>query len=44
MNALNADYIQRSPEGKTKLYCTDPEHEDFDTVIQDVYLGTSLYD
>ncbi len=25
---------------KLKLYCTDPEHEDFDTVIQDVYLGT----
>lgn len=24
---------------KLKLYCTDPEHEDFDTVIQDVYLG-----
>jgi DNA-directed RNA polymerase subunit beta len=26
-----------------KLYCTDPEHEDFDTVIQDVYLGTVPY-
>ncbi|MFV0290687.1 MAG: DNA-directed RNA polymerase subunit beta [Mangrovibacterium sp.] len=25
---------------KLKLYCTDPEHEDFDMVIQDVYLGT----
>jgi DNA-directed RNA polymerase beta subunit len=25
------------------LYCTDPEHEDFDTVIQDVYLGTIPY-
>ncbi len=25
---------------KLKLYCTDPEHEDFDTVVQDVYLGT----
>ncbi len=24
---------------KLKLYCTDPEHEDFDTVVQDVYLG-----
>ncbi|MCF6185286.1 MAG: hypothetical protein L3J56_11830, partial [Bacteroidales bacterium] len=23
---------------KLKLYCTDPEHEDFDTVIQDVYI------
>ena len=28
---------------KLKLYCTDPEHEDFDTVIQDVYLGTVPY-
>ncbi|NBC83824.1 MAG: DNA-directed RNA polymerase subunit beta [Bacteroidetes bacterium] len=27
-------------KAKLKLYCTDPEHEDFDTVIQDVYLGT----
>ncbi len=26
-----------------KLYCTDPEHEDFDTVVQDVYLGTVPY-
>jgi DNA-directed RNA polymerase subunit beta len=26
-----------------KLYCTDPEHEDFDTVVQDVYLGTIPY-
>jgi len=25
------------------LYCTDPEHEDFETVIQDVYLGTIPY-
>ena len=23
----------------SKLYCTDPDHEDFDTVIQDVFLG-----
>jgi DNA-directed RNA polymerase subunit beta len=28
---------------KLKLYCTDPEHEDFDTVIQDVFLGTVPY-
>ena len=28
---------------KLKLYCTDPEHEDFDTVIQDVYLGPIPY-
>src|SRR5690606_38742508 len=26
-----------------KLYCTDPEHEDFETVVQDVYLGTIPY-
>ena len=26
-------------KAKLKLYCTDPDHEDFDTVIQDVYLG-----
>ena len=26
-------------KAKLKLYCTDPEHEDFDTVVQDVYLG-----
>ena len=25
-------------KAKLKLYCTDPDHEDFDTVIQDVYL------
>jgi DNA-directed RNA polymerase subunit beta len=28
---------------KLKLYCTDPEHEDFDTVIQDVYFGAVPY-
>ncbi|MBN2518981.1 MAG: DNA-directed RNA polymerase subunit beta [Bacteroidales bacterium] len=28
---------------KLRLYCTDPEHEDFDTVIQEVYLGTIPY-
>ncbi len=27
-------------KAKLKLYCTDPEHEDFETVVQDVYLGT----
>ena len=26
-----------------KLYCTDPEHEDFETIVQDVYLGTVPY-
>ncbi len=30
-------------KAKLRLYCTDPEHEDFDTVIQDVYLGTIPY-
>ncbi len=30
-------------KAKLKLYCTDPEHEDFDTVIQNVYLGTIPY-
>jgi DNA-directed RNA polymerase subunit beta len=28
---------------KLKLYCTDPEHEDFDTVVQDVYLDQVPY-
>ncbi len=28
---------------KLKLYCTDPDHEDFATVVQDVYLGTVPY-
>ena len=27
-------------KAKLKLYCTDPEHEDFETVVQEVYLGT----
>ena len=30
-------------KAKLKLYCTDPEHEDFDTTIQDVYLGAIPY-
>jgi DNA-directed RNA polymerase subunit beta len=30
-------------KAKLKLYCTDPEHEDFETQIQDVYLGTIPY-
>ncbi len=30
-------------KAKLKLYCTDPEHEDFDTVIQEVYLGVVPY-
>ena len=24
---------------KLKLYCTDPDHEDFETIVQDVYFG-----
>ncbi|MBD5204211.1 MAG: DNA-directed RNA polymerase subunit beta [Bacteroidales bacterium] len=30
-------------KAKMKLYCTDPEHEDFDTTIQDVFLGMIPY-
>ncbi|MGM0612867.1 MAG: DNA-directed RNA polymerase subunit beta [Bacteroidota bacterium] len=30
-------------KAKLKLYCTDPEHEDFETIIQDVYLGLIPY-
>ena len=30
-------------KAKLKLYCTDADHEDFDTVVQDVYLGTVPY-
>ena len=30
-------------KAKMKLYCTDPEHEDFDSVISDVFLGTIPY-
>ena len=30
-------------KAKLKLYCTDPDHEDFDTTIQDVYLGPIPY-
>jgi len=30
-------------KAKLKLYCTDPEHEDFQTIVQDVYLGTIPY-
>ena len=25
-------------KAKLRLYCTDPEHEDFETIVQDVYL------
>ncbi len=28
---------------KLKLYCTDPEHEDFETIVQEVYLGQIPY-
>ena len=30
-------------KAKLKLYCTDPDHEDFDTVVQDVFLGQIPY-
>ncbi len=30
-------------KAKLKLYCTDSDHEDFDTVVQDVYFGTIPY-
>ena len=30
-------------KAKLKLYCTDPDHEDFDTVIEDVFLGPIPY-
>ena len=30
-------------KAKLKLYCTDPDHEDFDTVVQDVFLGPIPY-
>lgn len=30
-------------KARLKLYCTDPEHEDFQTVVQDVYLGPIPY-
>jgi hypothetical protein len=30
-------------KSKIKTICTDPEHEDFETIVQDVYLGTIPY-
>ena len=30
-------------KARLKLYCTDVEHEDFETIVQDVYLGTIPY-
>ena len=30
-------------KAKLKIYCTDPDHEDFDTVVQDVFLGSIPY-
>src|SRR5699024_12700412 len=30
-------------KARLKRYCTDPEHEDFETIVQDVYLGTIPY-
>ena len=41
---LERGYTYSVPlKAKLKLYCTDPDHEDFDTVVQDVYLGTIPY-
>ena len=30
-------------KARLKLYCTDEEHEDFETIVQDVYLGVIPY-
>ena len=30
-------------KAKLKLYCSDPDHEDFETITQDVFLGTIPY-
>jgi len=30
-------------KAKLRLFCNDPEHEDFETIVQDVYLGTIPY-
>ena len=30
-------------KARLKLFCTDPEHKDFETIVQDVYLGTIPY-
>ena len=30
-------------KARLKLYCTDVEHEDFETIVQDVFLGTIPY-
>ncbi len=41
---LERGYTYAVPlKAKLKLYCTDPDHEDFDTVVQDVFLGSIPY-
>jgi len=30
-------------KARLKLFCTDPEHEDFETIVQDVFLGPIPY-
>jgi len=30
-------------KARLRLYCTDSEHEDFETIVQDVFLGTIPY-
>jgi DNA-directed RNA polymerase subunit beta len=44
MSASSAALTYSVPlKAKLKLYCTDPEHEDFETIVQDVYLGQIPY-
>ena len=31
-------------KARLKLYCTDPEHEDFETIVQDVFRNNTIYD
>ena len=41
---LDRGYTYNVPlKAKLRLSCTDPEHEDFDTRVQDVYLGNIPY-
>ncbi len=41
---LERGYTYNVPlKAKLRLSCTDPEHDDFDTIVQDVYLGQIPY-
>ena len=43
-NVLIEDLLSKVPlKVKLKLYCTDPDHEDFETIVQDVYFGNIPY-